>query len=127
MEKIKEKLREIAEESMINELRFIDTEELEPKDGFHGRQPKDLMPDAKSLIITSVYIAGFYLPDEDLDIHGRMGRLTLSGFYFNVVEPLKHLWVYLNSQGYKAMVYDGLEDGDDIPLKSSAARSRVIL
>lgn len=123
MEKMKEKLRKITEESLINEIRFIDTEELEPKEVFHGRQPQDLMPDAKSLIITSVYIAGFYLPDEDLDIHGRMSRLTLSGFYFNVVEPLTPLQDYLISQGYKAMVYDGMEDDDDIPLKAAAAKA----
>ena len=123
MEKIKEKLRGLAESSMINEIRFVDTEELEPKDVFRGRQPKDLMPDAKSLIISSIYIAGFFLPDEDLDVHGRMSRLTLSGFYFNVVEPLKPLKEYLISQGYKAMVYDGLEENDGIPLKAAAVKA----
>ncbi|MEL7656341.1 MAG: 4Fe-4S double cluster binding domain-containing protein [Bacillota bacterium] len=123
MEKIKEKLKEIAEKSLINEIRFIDTEELEPKDVFCGRQPKDLMPDAKSLIISSVYIAGFYLPETDLNVHGKTSRLTLSGFYFNVVEPLKPLCDYLISQGYQAMVYDGLLEDNCVPLKPAAVKA----
>lgn len=81
------------------------------------------MPDAKSLIISSVYIAGFYLPDEDLDIHGRMSRLTLSGFYFNVVEPLKPLQDYLISLGYKAMIYDGILEDNCVPLKPAAVKA----
>jgi len=32
---------------------------LEPEALFRGRQPLDLMPGAKSLIIASVYIGGF--------------------------------------------------------------------
>ncbi len=47
MGQIKEKLKRIAEESMIREMRFIDAEELEPKEYFRGRQPKDLMPACK--------------------------------------------------------------------------------
>jgi hypothetical protein len=102
MEQIKECLKEIAEENMLSELRFIDAEALEPKDLFAGRQPKELMPDAKSLIVASIYIGGFRLPDAEPDEHGRMSRLTLSGFYWNVVEPLKPLQEYLISRGYKA-------------------------
>jgi len=108
---------------MISEIRYIDAEELGPKDIFLGRQPKDLMPEAKSLIISSVYIGGFRLPDEDLDIHGRMSRLTLSGFYFNVVDPLKPLRDYLISQGYKAMIYDGLSEDNCVPLKPAAVKA----
>ncbi len=76
MEQIKDRLREIAEENMLSEIRFIDAEPLEPQELFAGRQPKDLMPDAKSLIVTSIYIGGFRLPDAEPDEHGRMSRLT---------------------------------------------------
>ena len=123
MEQIKIKLKEIAEEYGIDEIRFINAEDLEPIDIFSGRQPKDLMPDARSLIISSVYIGQFYLPEEDPDIHGRMSRLTLSGFYFNVVEPLKPLRDYLVSQGYKAIIYDGILENDCVPLKPAAVKA----
>lgn len=123
MEQIKEKLKQIAEDHMIDEIRFIDSEALEPRELFCGRQPKDLMPDAKSLIITSVYIGGFQLPDEDPDEHGRVSRLTLSGFYWNVVEPLKPLRDYLISQGYKAVIYDGLLEENCVPLKPAAVKA----
>ncbi len=123
MEQIKEKLKQIAEEYMMSEIRFIDAEPLEPRELFRDRQPKDLMPDAKSLIISSVYIGGFRLPDGELDEHGRMSRLTLSGFYWNVVEPLKPLQDYLISQGYEAIIYDGILEENCVPLKPAAVKA----
>ena len=123
MDQIKEKLREIAEDCMISEIRFIDAEALEPRELFRDRQPKDLMADAKSLIISSVYIGGFCLTDEDLDEHGRLSRLTLSGFYWNVVEPLKPLQEYLISKGYEAIIYDGILEDNCVPLKPAAVKA----
>ncbi len=123
MGQIKEKLKRIAEESMISEMRFIDAEELEPKELFRGRQPKDLMPDAKSLIISSVYIGGFRFPAEDSGDYGRISRLTLSGFYWNVVDPLKPLQEYLISRGCSAMIYDGILEDNCVPLKPAAVKA----
>lgn len=123
MEKVKEKLRKIADEQMINEIRFVDAEALEPLDLFKGRQPKDLMPGAKSLIVSSIYIGGFRFPDEDLEEYGRMSRLVLSGFYWNVVEPLKPLRDYLLSQGYQAVIYDGIAEDNCVPLKPAAVKA----
>lgn len=123
MEQIKDKLKQIAEENMISEIRFIDAEALEPSELFLGRQPKDLMPDAKSLIVSSVYIGDFRLPDEDLADHGRMSRLTLSGFYWNVVDPLKPIQDHLIAQGYKAIIYDGILEDDCVPLKPAAVKA----
>jgi len=123
MEEIKNKLRQIADENMISEIRFIDAGPLEPKELFHGRQPKDLMPHAKSLIICSVYIGGFHLPEGNTDDYGRMSRLTLSGFYWNVVEPLKPIRDYLISQGYQALIYDGILEDHCIPLKPAAVKA----
>lgn len=123
MEYIKEKLKQIAEDCLLNEIRFIDAEELEPRELFKGRQPRDLMPDAKSLIVSSVYIGGFRLPDEGAEERGRMSRLTLSGFYWNVVEPLKPIRDYLVSQGYEAMIYDGILEDNCIPLKPAAVKA----
>ncbi|HYE68158.1 MAG TPA: 4Fe-4S double cluster binding domain-containing protein [Anaerovoracaceae bacterium] len=123
MEQIKEKLKQIAEDSMISEIRFIDADALEPRELYLGRQPKDLMPDAKSLIVSSVYIGGFRLPAEDSDEHGRLSRLTLSGFYWNVVDPLKPLQDYLISQGYEAIIYDGILEENCVPLKPAAVKA----
>ena len=108
MEQIKDTLKQIAAQNMINEIRFIDAESLEPRDLFKGRQPKDLMPEAKSLIVSGIYIGGFRFPEECSDEYGRMSRLTLSGFYWNIVEPLKPLRDYLIAQGYQAIIYDGI-------------------
>lgn len=123
MTNLKEKIKQIAEESMINEIRFIDAEALEPKELFSGRQPKDFMPNAKTLIISSVYIGGFKLPNEEPDEYGKMSRLTLSGFYWNVVEPLNPLRDYLASQGYQAMIYDGILEDNCVPMKPAAAKA----
>lgn len=119
----KEQLKRIAEENMINEIRFIDAEPLEPAELFKGRQPRDLMPDARSLIISGIYIGGFCLKDGKPDDHGRISRLTLSGFYWNVVEPLKPLRDYLISQGFQAMIYDGLLEDNCVPLKPAAVKA----
>lgn len=108
---------------MMNEIRFIDAEALEPRELFSGRQPKDLMPEAKSLVIATVYIGGFALPGADPDLHGKMSRLVLSGFYWNVVEPLKPLRDYLVSQGYQAVIYDGILENDCVPLKPAAVKA----
>lgn len=123
MEKIKEKLKQIADDHMINEIRFIEAEALEPKDLFKGRQPKDLMPEARSLIVSSIYIGGFRFPGEGSDEYGRMSRLTLSGFYWNIVEPLKPLRDYLIAQGYRAIIYDGIEEDNCVPLKPAAVKA----
>lgn len=120
---IKEKLRLLAEENMISEIRFIDAEALEPTAIFEGRQPKDKLPDAKSLIVTSIYIGGFRLDDDDPEAHAKLSRLTLSGFYWNVVEPLKPLQEFLISQGYQAMIYDGLLEENCVPLKPAAVKA----
>lgn len=122
-ETIRNRLREIADDNMINEIRFIDAGPLGPEELFPGRQPKDLMPEAKSLILSSVYIAGFLLADDMPDEHGRISRLTLSGFYWNVVEPLKPLRDYLIGLGYQAMIYDGLLEENCIPLKPAAVKA----
>lgn len=123
MNEIKETLKQIARDQMLNEIRFIDAEALEPRELFHGRQPKDLMPDARCLIVSSVYIGGFTLPDTGAVERGRISRLTLSGFYWNVVDPLKPLQDYLISKCYKAVIYDGIQEDDCIPLKPAAVKA----
>lgn len=123
MEQIIDQLKQIADEQMINEIRFIDAEALEPQDLFVGRQPKDLMPEAKSLIVSSIYIGGCRFPETNAEEYGRVSRLTFAGFYWNVVEPLKPLRDYLISQGYQAIIYDGIEEDNCVPLKPAAVKA----
>lgn len=120
---MKEILEDISRNNGLNEIRFVDAKPLQPEEIYKGRQPKDLMPEARCLIVTSVYIGGFRLPDLDLELHGNMSRLTLSGFYFNVVEPLKPLRDYLISNGFKAIIYDGVLEKDCVPLKPAAIKA----
>lgn len=123
MEQVKNKLKQIAEDNMISEIRFIDAGALEPTELFRSRQPKDILPDARSIVIAGVYIGDFRLKVEDSDLYGRMSRLTLSGFYWNVVDPLKPLRDCLIAQGYDAVICDGLAEEDGIPLKAAAVRA----
>jgi len=123
MDKLREELKQLAAAQMINEIRFIGAEALEPAELFRGRQPQDLMPGAKSLIIAGVYIGGFRLPVEEPDIHARMSRLTLAGFYWNVVEPLEALREHLISRGFDAIIYNGLTEENSIPLKPAAVKA----
>jgi len=123
MDNIKDNLKRIASECMLNEIRFIDAGDLEPGELFKGRQPGDLMPGAKSLIVASIYIGGFCLPGEGSQERGRISRLTLAGFYWNVVNPLRPLLDYLISQGYDAMIYDGILEDNCVPLKPAAVKA----
>ena len=123
MDKLRQELREIAKEYRIDEIRFVDASDLDPVDVFQARQPRVLMPKSKSLIVTSVYVGGFVLPGEDPKLHSKMSRLTLSGFYFNVVDPLKPLRDHLVANGYEALIYDGLTEDNCIPLKAAGVRA----
>ncbi|MBR0597740.1 epoxyqueuosine reductase [Sinanaerobacter chloroacetimidivorans] len=123
MQQIKDEVRRLAKNNRIEEIRFIDAEDLEPKELFYDRQPKVLLPGAKSLILSSIYIGGYRLPDNGSRIYARTSRLTLSGFYFNIVEPLKPIQEYLQSKGYEAIVYDGFLEDYCVPLKPAAVKA----
>ena len=59
----------LAKESLIDEIRFVDADDYEPKAIFKGRQPRDIMPEAKTIILTLIYIGGVDM--EDFDEIGR--------------------------------------------------------
>ncbi len=120
---LKGKIRKIASASKVDELRFIDAGFFEPKAVYRGRQPSDFMMGAKSIIVCSVYIGAFYLDDWEDGEHALTSRLTLSGFYFNVVDPLVPIQEYLISKGYRAVVADGFNEDACIPLKPAAERA----
>ncbi|MBK5254192.1 MAG: epoxyqueuosine reductase [Peptostreptococcaceae bacterium] len=118
-----EDIKNLAKESLIDEIRFIDANEYEPKEIFRGRQPKDIMPEAKSIIVTLIYIGGVDMMDFDDKRHGRISKLALSGFYANMVKPTESIVDYLKSNGYKAIVADEELEDETISLKSVAVRA----
>jgi ferredoxin len=122
-EDLRKDLRIFAKDSMLEEIRFVDVKELELLDEFKKRQPRAIMRDAETVILCSIYIGAFYLDGWEKGTHVKTSRLTLSGFYFNVVDPLKPIADYLISKGYKAHICDGfVEDSESIPLKRTAVK-----
>ncbi|WP_206459102.1 epoxyqueuosine reductase [Anaerovorax sp. IOR16] len=124
--KLKERIREIAVKELIDEVRFIDADDLTEDyvgnvSQFKGRQPQDIMKGAKSVILTSVYI-GKFVTDTNQDF-GRMSRLVLSGYYANIVKPLHPIIELLKSEGYRAEIMDGESDDKTIPLKGAAVKA----
>lgn len=120
---LKDKIRKIASDSLIDELRFIDAGSLDPTSTYKNRQPSDFMPGAKSIIVGSIYIGAFFLKGWEDGRHAMTSRLTLSGFYFNVVDPMVAIKEYLIAKGYRALIADGSNEETCIPLKPAAERA----
>lgn len=123
---IKDKIIEIAHNNLIDEIKFIDTDSLTEKhvgdpSFFAGRQAREIMPEARTLILVSVYIGNFESPSSDE--YGRISRLVLSGFYANVNTPVIPIAEYLRSEGFKAIMVDGSSDNESISLKGSAVKA----
>ncbi|NIQ37834.1 MAG: hypothetical protein GTN81_04500 [Proteobacteria bacterium] len=90
------------------------------------RDPHLTLPKAHSIIIAGIYIGGFRLPDWDNPAVGRTSHLFLSGFFLDVVKPLKSIAGLLHEQGFSAMVCDELEpEGSILPLKLAAVRAGI--
>ncbi len=123
---MKNSIIKLAKENNIDEVRFIDADNLTEDyigdvDKFTGRQPADVMPDAKTVIVFSTYIGRFATnPSPD---YGRTSRLVLSGYYANIVKPLTPMKEYLESCGYKAFIVDGESDQASIPLKGAGVKA----
>lgn len=123
---MKNRIIELSKDANADEIRFIDADDLtEDHIGdvqkFAGRQAKNIMPEAKTVIVFSTYI-GKFVTDHSAQ-YGRTSRLVLSGYYANIVRPLTPIKEYLESQGYKALIVDGENDDDSIPLKGTAVKA----
>ena len=128
MEAIKNEIRRLASEAMIDEVRFVDCEDIPEKvtGEFFGRQPRDFMVEGKSIVVVSTYIGAYNfdrLNKKKREKLAKTSRLVLSGFYFDVVEPLKAVRDYILSMGYKAEICDGFSEKNCIPLKPIAAKA----
>jgi len=121
--RVRAEIHKIAAANGVDEIRFTDAGDFEPYDVFHGRQPADVLAGAKSIVVCSAYIGPFYLPEWSGDSHAKTSRLTLSGFYYNLVEPLLPVADYLAGQGFNAVISDGEAGTGDIPLKPAAVRA----
>ncbi|MEW6226864.1 MAG: 4Fe-4S double cluster binding domain-containing protein [Bacillota bacterium] len=92
--------------------------------GSRRRDPRLTLPEARSLIVVGVYIGAFVLPGWEDRTIGRTSRLFLSGYYADVVEPLKHIATLLQSHGFQAQICDSYaSDTSSIPLKLGAVRA----
>lgn len=123
---MKNKIITLAKSNLVDEIRFIDAQPLTDafvgNPGlFKGRQPQDILPAAKTVIMVSIYIGKFASPPAGE--YGRMSRLVLSGFYTNIVRPLLPIKEYLESQGYQALVMDGSTEDSAIPIKGAAVKA----
>ncbi len=123
---MKNNIIKLAKENYIDEIRFIGGDNLTEKhigdlEKFSGRQPSDIMPRVKTVIVFSTYIGKFSTVHSAG--YGRTSRLVLSGYYANIVKPLKPIKKYLEALGHKAVILDGEIDDASIPLKGAAVKA----
>ena len=117
------RLDELAEQASIDEIRCISAEDFAPADIFAGRQPRNYLPEAASIILTAIYIGNCYLDGWYEGTHARTSRLVLSSFYANIVDPMQPMAEAIRAAGYSAIIC-GSDDNDvRIPLKMAAVRS----
>ncbi len=120
------KIKELAEGLGIDVIGFARAFEFQ---GYilkrsKRRNPTLSLPDAKTIIVAGVYIGGLVLPSWNQPHTGRTSRLFLSGFFNDVVAPLKPLAALLQRQGYAALVCNDLRsNGSFLPLKLAAIRA----
>jgi epoxyqueuosine reductase len=123
-----DQIRQLAQKQQIDVVRITYPGPFEgyPFSESPRRDPHLTLPKARSLIIAGIYIGGFRLPDWDNPAVGRTSRLFLSGFFLDVVKPLKSIVGLLHEQGFSAKMCDGLEPrGSILPLKLAAVRAGI--
>jgi epoxyqueuosine reductase len=123
---LSEKIRNLSESLGIDTIGFARASKFS---GYalkrHPRRdPQLTLPDAKSIIVAGVYIGGVTMPEWKNPWYGRTSRLYLSGFFLDVVKPLKPVAELLKREGYRAVICNGSKEGGSIiPLKLAAIRA----
>jgi epoxyqueuosine reductase len=123
---LSKKIRHLAESAGIDVVGFAEAAEFS---GYaltrhQRRDPKLILPDAKSIIVAGIYIGGVTMPEWKNAWYGRTSRLYLSGFFLDVVKPLEPIAELLKNEGFQAKICDGSQEGGSIlPLKLAAVRA----
>jgi len=123
---IYERIRELAKNEGIDIIRITHADRFEgyllP---YSPRQdPHRTLAEARFLIIAGIYIGGFDLPEWANPTIGRTSHLFLSGFFCDVVKPLKSISSFLHEQGFSAVICDDFQPERSIlPLKLAAVRA----
>jgi len=123
---LSENIKNLATSIDIDEVGFAKASEFSDYllNQHQRRDPKLTLPNAKSIIIAGIYIGGVTLPEWKNPWYGRTSRLYLSGFFLDVVRPLKPIAEFLKNKGYQAKICDGSKEGGSIlPLKLAAVRA----
>lgn len=123
---LSERIRELANVNGIDALGFTDASEFLGYSLVNSKRknPKLSLPDAKSVIVAGIYIGGLTLPVWSNPLYGRTSRLYLSGFFSDVVKPLKLIKTFLIELGYNALICDSSGSEESIlPLKLAAIRA----
>jgi len=117
-------LRDEARRSGIDAVAFASAEPFEGRGIAASRlDPGRLLPGAQSIVVAAKYIGGAVQEGADATT-ARLGRLTLSGFFSDIVRPLEVMAAILTEAGYGAIVCDsGPGDRSVLPLKLAAVRA----
>jgi epoxyqueuosine reductase len=123
---LKEEISEIVLDEGVDLVRFTDAGPFDYalKDS-PRRDPHLSLPDARTLIICGIYIGAVPLPDQHDPGTAVLSRLIMSGFYFDVVQPLQKIESLLLEKGFQAMRCDGYAGDSIIPLKLAAIRAGI--
>jgi len=123
---LSDNIKEIAESNGIDVLGFATASEFSGYALSHSirRDPKLSLSGAETIIVAGIYIGGITLPAWSNPWYGRTSRLYLSGYFFDVIEPLEPIVSYLRDEGYKAIICNSsTSEGSIIPLKLAAIRA----
>lgn len=119
-------IRMQAESLKIDALGFASANEFEGYLLKHSkrRDPRNSLPNAKTIIVAGIYIGGNVLPSWHKPYMGRTSRLFLSGFFNNIVKQLEPISALLQEKGYTTLICDDSDSVTSIlPLKLAAIRA----
>ncbi len=123
---LSEEIRDLAHANGIDVVGFAEASAFSGYrlNRHQRRNPHLTLPDARSIIVAGIYIGGVTLPEWNDPWYGRTSRLYLSGFFLDIVRPLRPVADFLETEGYQARICDGTADnGSILPLKLSAIRA----
>lgn len=122
---LKQLILEQAEEEGLDIIRFTSPEPFDYAWDSPRKDPHITLPSVKTVIICGIYIGGIDMPDRNDPDIGYFSRLIVSGFYFDLVEPLENIVFLIRENGHDAVSCDGFSERSILPLKLAAVRAGV--